>query len=50
MRTLLRVALFAVAVSALFPGLQATLGPESFYTGFPSAAAGSSCCRPTTST
>jgi hypothetical protein len=34
-RTLLRVTLWAVAFSALVPGLQATLGPESFYSGFP---------------
>ena len=35
MRTLLRVVLWVLAVSALAPGLQATLGPESFYSGFP---------------
>ena len=35
MRTLLRLALAGIAVSALLPGLQATLAPRSFYTGFP---------------
>jgi hypothetical protein len=30
-----RVALAATAVSALVPGLQGTLGPHGFYTGFP---------------
>lgn len=35
MRTLLRIALAGIAFTALLPGLQATLGPESFYNGFP---------------
>ena len=32
---LLRVTLACLSLSALFPGLQATLAPRSFYTGFP---------------
>jgi hypothetical protein len=35
MRTLLRVTLAMVALTALLPGLQATLGPHGFFTGFP---------------
>jgi hypothetical protein len=35
MRTGLRILLALVALSALMPGLQATLGPHGFYTGFP---------------
>ena len=35
MRTLLRISLAGIAFTALLPGLQATLGPESFYNGFP---------------
>jgi hypothetical protein len=34
-RRLLRVTLICLSLSALFPGLQATLAPRSFYTGFP---------------
>lgn len=36
MRRLLRVTLACLALSALVPGLQATVAPESFYSGFPS--------------
>jgi hypothetical protein len=35
MTALLRAALLIVAVSALLPGLQGTLGPSSFYASFP---------------
>ena len=35
MRTVLRAALLFVAVSALLPGLEGTLGPSSFYGSFP---------------
>lgn len=35
MKLLLRVSLIIVAVSALMPGLEATLGPSSFYASFP---------------
>jgi hypothetical protein len=34
-KQLLRVTLACLSVSALFPGLQATVAPHSFYTGFP---------------
>jgi hypothetical protein len=35
MTVLLRVSLVIVAVSALLPGLEGTLGPSSFYASFP---------------
>jgi hypothetical protein len=35
MSRLLRVTLACLAVSALVPGLQGTIAPESFYSGFP---------------
>lgn len=35
MKLLLRVSLILLAVSALMPGLEATLGPSSFYASFP---------------
>jgi hypothetical protein len=35
MRLVLRLSLIFVAVSALLPGLEATLGPSSFYASFP---------------
>jgi hypothetical protein len=35
MKALLRIALAGVAVSALLPGLQATLAPQGFYDSFP---------------
>jgi hypothetical protein len=35
MTLLLRVSLIIVAVSALMPGLEGTLGPSSFYASFP---------------
>ena len=35
MSAVLRVSLLIVAVSALLPGLEGTLGPSSFYSSFP---------------
>ncbi len=35
MKTVLRVSLAIVALSALMPGLEGTLGPSSFYASFP---------------
>jgi hypothetical protein len=35
MKALLRIALAGVALTALLPGLQATLAPQGFYGGFP---------------
>ena len=35
MKLVLRVSLVIVAVSALMPGLEGTLGPSSFYASFP---------------
>ena len=35
MRLILRLSLIFVAVSALLPGLEGTLGPSSFYASFP---------------
>lgn len=35
MRLILRLSLIVVAVSALLPGLEGTLGPSSFYASFP---------------
>jgi hypothetical protein len=35
MRLVLRLSLIFVAVSALLPGLEGTLGPSSFYASFP---------------
>ena len=35
MKTVLRVSLAIVALSALMPGLEGTLGPGSFYASFP---------------
>jgi hypothetical protein len=35
MTLLLRVSLIIVAISALMPGLEGTLGPSSFYASFP---------------
>ena len=35
MKALARIALAGVALTALLPGLQATLAPQGFYSGFP---------------